>query len=122
MYDGVGKSGSPAPKPITGRPAALSAFALASTARVADSVMALTRSEIRRWAAVIRPSCHHRGRARVVMPPVGSTAALRATTLHTLVAVQLRTSCARKGVTGVVRRAPPAVARSALTAATITGQ
>ena len=36
---GVGKSGSPAPKPITGRPSALSALALASTLSVADSAM-----------------------------------------------------------------------------------
>ena len=36
---GVGKSGSPAPKPITSRPAALSALALASTASVADSLI-----------------------------------------------------------------------------------
>ena len=40
MWAGVGKSGSPAPKPITGSPAALSALALASTASVADSAMA----------------------------------------------------------------------------------
>jgi hypothetical protein len=37
---GVGKSGSPAPKPITFSPAAFKAFALASTASVADSLMA----------------------------------------------------------------------------------
>src|SRR5918993_975420 len=37
MWAGVGKSGSPAPKPMTGSPAAFSALALASTARVADS-------------------------------------------------------------------------------------
>src|SRR5690606_19505164 len=43
MWAGVGKSGSPAPKPITGSPAAFRAFALASTARVADSAMAPTR-------------------------------------------------------------------------------
>src|SRR4249920_3072901 len=47
MRAGVGKSGSPAPKPTTSSPAACSAFALASTARVADSVMAPTRREIR---------------------------------------------------------------------------
>ena len=40
MWAGVGKSGSPAPKPITGSPAAFSALALASTASVADSAMA----------------------------------------------------------------------------------
>src|SRR5215207_10924650 len=48
MCSGVGKSGSPAPKPITGRPAAFRALALASTARVADSEIAPTRAETRR--------------------------------------------------------------------------
>src|SRR3954447_5970340 len=47
MYSGVGKSGSPAPKPMTGRPAAFKALALASTARVADSAMAAIRSDTR---------------------------------------------------------------------------
>src|SRR5450830_1078254 len=47
MYCGVGKSGSPAPKPMTGRPAAFSALALASTASVADSAMAPRRAETR---------------------------------------------------------------------------
>src|SRR6476661_768514 len=47
MCAGVGKSGSPAPKPITGRPAAFSALALASTARVADSAIAEMRWETR---------------------------------------------------------------------------
>ena len=42
---GVGKSGSPAPKPMTGRPAAFSALALASTASVADSEIAEMRAE-----------------------------------------------------------------------------
>src|SRR5438105_15806284 len=46
MCGGVGKSGSPAPNPTTSTPAAWSAFALASTASVADSVMAPTRREI----------------------------------------------------------------------------
>src|SRR5450756_1487325 len=46
MYCGVGKSGSPAPNPITGRPAALSCLALASTARVADSAIAAIRVAI----------------------------------------------------------------------------
>src|SRR6266851_272468 len=45
MYPGVGKSGSPAPNPITGRPAARIALALASTASVADSEMAATRAD-----------------------------------------------------------------------------
>src|SRR4051812_21145506 len=48
MASGVGKSGSPAPKPMTSRPAALSAFAFASTARVALSLIAAIRAEIRR--------------------------------------------------------------------------
>ena len=46
MCDGVGKSGYPAPNPITGRPAAFKALALASTASVADSAMAKTREEM----------------------------------------------------------------------------
>src|SRR4051812_30684473 len=52
MYAGVGKSGSPAPKPMTGRPAALRALALASTARVADSAIEPTRAETRGRAEV----------------------------------------------------------------------
>src|SRR4051794_4876245 len=51
MYAGVGKSGSPAPNPITGRPAAFSALALASTASVADSAIPPIRAEIRGFAA-----------------------------------------------------------------------
>src|SRR5690242_14784131 len=47
MYAGVGKSGSPAPNPITGRPAAFSALALVSTAKVADSAMPATRRDTR---------------------------------------------------------------------------
>src|SRR5262245_10274845 len=43
---GVGKSGSPAPNPITSSPAALSALARASIASVADSAMAPTRRDI----------------------------------------------------------------------------
>src|SRR3954462_12336439 len=63
MYAGVGKSGSPAPKPITGRPAALSALALASTASVADSAMPPMRAEMRglaeeRDASLMAPSFH----------------------------------------------------------------
>src|SRR5215207_6896736 len=57
MCSGVGKSGSPAPKPMTGPPAALSAFALASTARVADSAMAAMRRETR-CSEVTAPSWH----------------------------------------------------------------
>src|SRR5262249_25016103 len=44
---GVGKSGSPAPNPMTSSPAARSAFAFASTASVADSVIAAMRREMR---------------------------------------------------------------------------
>ena len=47
MCSGVGKSGSPAPKPITSSPAAFSALALASMARVADSETAAMRDETR---------------------------------------------------------------------------
>ena len=46
---------------MTGRPAALSALALASTARVADSAMAAMRSEMR---APMPPSSQTRGRPR----------------------------------------------------------
>ena len=48
MCSGVGKSGSPAPKPTTASPCACSALALASTASVADSAMADSRSDTRR--------------------------------------------------------------------------
>src|SRR3954469_5081254 len=47
MLAGVGKSGSPAPKPITFSPFAFSALALASTASVADSAMAARRADVR---------------------------------------------------------------------------
>src|SRR4051794_10917838 len=47
MLAGVGKSGSPAPKPITFSPLAFSAFAFASTASVADSAMAARRADVR---------------------------------------------------------------------------
>src|SRR5690348_3378707 len=121
MYSGVGKSGSPAPKPITGRPAALSAFALASTASVADSVMAETRTEMRPWAAVMSPSCHHRGAGRVIGDRGGSTAAPRATTLHPLVAVLFTNPVCQHGLTE-----PRAGRRQrwhgAVPAAAITGQ
>src|SRR3954469_16214042 len=66
MASGVGKSGSPAPKPITGRPAALSAFALASTARVADSLIAPIRAEMRE---AMRPSWHCRTGGVIAVPP-----------------------------------------------------
>ena len=52
MWAGVGKSGSPAPKPITCSPAACRAFALASTARVAEGATAAARREIRRTSVV----------------------------------------------------------------------
>ena len=58
MCSGVGKSGSPAPNPMTFSPDALSALALASTASVADSVIAAMRSEIRAtvpWWHAARP-------------------------------------------------------------------
>ena len=47
MCAGVGKSGSPAAKLITGRPAACRAFALPSTLSVADSAMEPILVEIR---------------------------------------------------------------------------
>src|SRR5688500_1762815 len=53
MCAGVGKSGSPAPKPTTLSPAALSAFALASMAKVADSATAPIRVEIRPMPAML---------------------------------------------------------------------
>lgn len=46
--DGVGKSGSPAPKLITSSPAWRSALALESIARVADAGTAATRADTRR--------------------------------------------------------------------------
>src|SRR5580704_11063108 len=47
MWAGVGKSGSPAPKPMTCSPAAWSALALASTASVAEGATAAARREMR---------------------------------------------------------------------------
>src|ERR1039457_981640 len=61
MKPGVGKSGSPAPKPMTGLPAALSALVLLCTASVADSGMAAMRPEMRGWAEVIGPWWHYPG-------------------------------------------------------------
>src|SRR5437763_2131158 len=55
MCAGVAKSGSPAPKPMTGSPLALSALALASTASVADSAMAPMRWEILLTSAIVAP-------------------------------------------------------------------
>src|ERR1700742_2023653 len=67
MYPGVGKSGSPAPNPMTGLPAAFSALAFASTARVADSDMADTRGDI--FVVWMLPWCHfRRGDAQLVSP------------------------------------------------------
>src|SRR4029079_14359449 len=43
-FSGVSKSGSPAPSPMTSRPAALSARALSVTAMVADGLMRDRRS------------------------------------------------------------------------------
>src|SRR4051794_39470301 len=54
MCAGVGKSGSPAPKPITGSPTAFIALARASTARVADSWIAAMCREMRGM-----PACSH---------------------------------------------------------------
>src|SRR5690606_26542307 len=56
MYCGVGKSGSPAPKPITGRPAALRALAFASTASVAGWGNAPRRAGTRRGDAEVTSS------------------------------------------------------------------
>ena len=47
IQSGVGKSGSPAPNPMTSSPAAWSALALVSTARVAEGVMAASRADVR---------------------------------------------------------------------------
>src|SRR5207253_1028015 len=47
MFSGVSKSGSPAPSPITSRPAALSARALSVTAMVAEGLMRLRFSASR---------------------------------------------------------------------------
>src|SRR5262245_17487100 len=44
MLSGVSKSGSPAPSPITSRPAALRARALSVTAMVGDGLMRLSES------------------------------------------------------------------------------
>src|ERR1043165_733476 len=45
MFAGVSKSGSPAPSPITSRPACLSARALSVTAMVGDGLMRLIVSD-----------------------------------------------------------------------------
>src|SRR5215813_15259814 len=64
MCSGVGKSGSPAPKPITGRPAAFSALAFASTARVADSAIAPIRADTLEVLAMANIFASHGQRAR----------------------------------------------------------
>src|SRR5262249_51173706 len=58
MCSGVGKSGSPAPKPMTSTPPAFSAFALASTASVADSAIAAIRAEMRAGVVSTSPWWH----------------------------------------------------------------
>src|SRR6202161_1016021 len=68
MWAGVGKSGSPAPKPITCSPAACSALALASTARVAEGATAAARAEIRP-----REACTGGGGAQAMIPYVTGT-------------------------------------------------
>ena len=47
MCCGVGKSGSPAPKPMTFSPAAFMALAFESTANVAEGAMAARRADVR---------------------------------------------------------------------------
>src|SRR4029077_8808766 len=58
MLSGVSKSGSPAPSPITSRPACLSARALSVTAMVGDGLMRLSvsdRKAIRNLRLLRRP-------------------------------------------------------------------
>src|SRR5689334_22068823 len=69
IRSGVGKSGSPAPKPMTFSPAALSALALASTASVADSSMAAIRAEMRPTAPSSRTARRHPGANSGPEPP-----------------------------------------------------
>src|SRR5262245_58849062 len=68
MFSGVSKSGSPAPNPITSRPAALSARALSVTAMVADGLMRLSDSASRamRLSAWRRELPNRRRRRRQV--------------------------------------------------------
>src|ERR1700682_791665 len=61
MLSGVSKSGSPAPRPITLRPASLSARALSVTAMVADGLMRL--SESARKAMSLSPFAPTMGRS-----------------------------------------------------------
>src|SRR5215213_7990948 len=58
MAAGVGKSGSPAPKPITGSPAAFIALALASMASVAEGATAVILAEMRAMPAMLADVAH----------------------------------------------------------------
>jgi hypothetical protein len=60
MWAGVGKSGSPAPKPMTFSPCDLSALAFASIASVTDSVIWETLREILLVSIVRPPECSAR--------------------------------------------------------------
>src|SRR5262245_50524555 len=65
MCGGVGKSGSPAPNPITRSPAACSALALASTASVADSAIAPILRDTRAGSTgLLIPASSHPARQR----------------------------------------------------------
>ena len=52
MLSGVSKSGSPAPRPMTSRPAAFSSRALLVTAMVGDGLMRSRRSETKAMIAL----------------------------------------------------------------------
>src|SRR5882672_3216274 len=60
MLSGVSKSGSPAPRPITLRPAAFNARALSVTAMVAEGLMRLRLSARK---AIVISACPYAGRA-----------------------------------------------------------
>src|SRR3954465_13330309 len=70
MCSGGGKSGSPAPKPITSRPSALRALAVASTASVADGAMLAMRAEMRDM-----PRCFHVARPEDIRRGAGAPGA-----------------------------------------------
>src|SRR5262249_33376484 len=55
MWSGVSKSGSPTPRPITSRPAALSARAMSVTAMVGEGLMRLSDSARKAMAVSDRP-------------------------------------------------------------------
>jgi hypothetical protein len=57
ILSGVSKSGSPAPRPITLRPASLSARALSVTAMVADGLMRLSWSARKAIETLLLPQC-----------------------------------------------------------------